>query len=101
VIQSDLHELPENVSRAITNFLDSARQAFGSDLQSAVLYGSGAEGRLRPTSDINLLLVLSRFDAAKASAIRGPFSAAHAAGRQAYGLTRCASRSPTFVPVLY
>jgi hypothetical protein len=44
-----------------------------------VLYGSGAEGRLRAASDVNLLLVLSSFDAAKADAIRQPFAAAHAA----------------------
>jgi len=36
--------------------------AFGDSLRSVILYGSGAEGRFRPTSDVNLLIVLSRFD---------------------------------------
>jgi hypothetical protein len=53
--------------------------AFGPDLIAAVLYGGGAEGRLRAASDVNLLLVLAPFDAAKADAIRQPFAKAHAA----------------------
>jgi hypothetical protein len=71
--------LPENVARVLTDFIGSAVAAFGSDLKSAVLYGSAAEGRLRAASDVNLLLVLSSFDAAKADSIRQPFAAAHAA----------------------
>ena len=64
-----LEGLPDNVARGLTDFISSAVAAFGSDLKSAVLYGSGAEGRLRAASDVNLLLVLSSFDAAKADAI--------------------------------
>jgi hypothetical protein len=44
-----------------------------------VLYGSAAEGRLRSTSDVNLLFVLRRFDAAAADAMREPFRFAAAA----------------------
>src|SRR5262245_29343009 len=75
----DLGDLPETVSRALAGFLDAARQTLGADLHSVVLYGSAAEGRLRPTSDVNLLMVLSSFDAAKAGALRGPFLLAEAA----------------------
>jgi hypothetical protein len=75
----ELEGLPDNVARGLTDFVGSAVAAFGTDLKSAVLYGSGAEGRLRAASDVNLLLVLSSFDAAKADAIRQPFAAAHAA----------------------
>jgi hypothetical protein len=71
--------LPENVERALASFVSSAQAAFGADLKSVVLYGSGAEGRLRPASDVNVLLVLSAFDPAKAEVFRQPFSAAHAA----------------------
>jgi predicted nucleotidyltransferase len=39
-----------------------ANQAFGTDLLSITLYGSGAEGRLRETSDLNLIFVLKRFE---------------------------------------
>jgi predicted nucleotidyltransferase len=77
----DLGDLPEAVSRALAGFLDSARQAFGADLRSVVLYGSAAEGRLRPTSDVNLLIVLAAFDPARADSLRGPFSLAQAAIR--------------------
>ncbi len=41
--------------------VDAARRAFGDDLRSIVLFGSAAEGRLRATSDVNLMLVLRRF----------------------------------------
>jgi predicted nucleotidyltransferase len=69
------------VSRALANFVDSVVVAFGADLRSVVLYGSGAEGRLRPASDVNVVLVLASFDAAKAASIRESFAAAHAAIR--------------------
>jgi hypothetical protein len=52
--------------------------AFGEDLVAAILFGSAAEGRLRPVSDVNLLLVLERFDAPRADGIRTAFRTAHA-----------------------
>jgi hypothetical protein len=70
--------LPDAISRSLQAFVDAAVATFGADLKSVVLYGSGADGSLRPTSDVNLLLVLSAFDAAKATAIRGPYSLAEA-----------------------
>ena len=79
MIAPELQDLPEVPAAAITNFLESARQAFGDDLRSLILYGSAAEGRLRPTSDINLLLILSGFDPVKANAIRSQFSLANSA----------------------
>ncbi len=71
--------LPPGISDGIDQFLQQARQAFGSDLLSAVLFGSAAEGRLRPTSDVNLLLVLRTFDRTRVDAIRNPLRAGHAA----------------------
>jgi len=73
--------LPDAVSRPLQAFVDASVAVFGADLKSVVLYGSGADGSLRPASDVNLLLVLSAFDAAKASAIRAPYSLAEAAIR--------------------
>jgi hypothetical protein len=70
--------LPDAISRSLQAFVDAAVATFGADLKSVVLYGSGADGSLRPTSDVNLLLVLSTFDSAKATAIRGPYSIAEA-----------------------
>src|SRR5690348_7904854 len=71
--------LPEAVERALGSFLDAAKQAFGADLVSVVLFGSGAEQNLRPTSDVNILLVLKGFDQAKADQLREPLRFAHAA----------------------
>ncbi|MHB8881157.1 MAG: hypothetical protein ACYC69_06560 [Thermodesulfovibrionales bacterium] len=70
--------LPPEISEGLGQFLQQAGQAFGGDLLSAVLFGSAAEGRLRSTSDVNLLLVLKRFDRARADMIRDPLRAAHA-----------------------
>src|SRR5260370_15479953 len=53
--------LPETVSRALSDFIGSAKSAFGERLSSVVLFGSAAEGRLRATSDVNLILVLTEF----------------------------------------
>ncbi len=74
-------ELPAGVAQGLETFLDSAREALGADLRSAVLYGSAAEGRMRATSDVNLVLVLSRFDAEKADRLRDPVRTAYAAIR--------------------
>ncbi len=71
-----LHDLPEMSAVAVANFVEAAQQSFGENLHSIVLYGSAAEGRLRASSDINLLLVLTSFDRKNADAIRGQFSLA-------------------------
>jgi predicted nucleotidyltransferase len=71
--------LPEPVSTALQQFVDAAKAAFGENLRSAVLFGSGAEGKLRETSDVNLLLVLRAIDRAQLDAIREPLRVAHAA----------------------
>lgn len=75
----DLSGLPENVSQSLAAFLEAASSAFGDSLRSAVLFGSAAEGRLRATSDVNLLLVLSRFDAGQAGRLRQALRVAEAA----------------------
>src|SRR6185295_2756121 len=46
---------------------------------SVVLYGSGAEGQLRPTSDVNVMIVLTEFDRKRVDALREPLRIAHAA----------------------
>lgn len=76
---AQLLEVPEDVQRVVSGLVESARAALGEDLRSVILYGSAAEGRLRPTSDVNLLFVLRRFDAEAANAFREPFRFAHAA----------------------
>lgn len=71
--------LEPGVEAALDLFVSAARSAFGDDLSSIVLFGSAAEGRLRATSDVNVIVVLSAFDAARAAALREPLAAAHAA----------------------
>jgi len=71
--------LPRNVTSVLSDFVNSAKEAFGSDLRSVVLYGSGAEGKLRPTSDVNLVLVLAAFNQPQADQLREPLRLAQAA----------------------
>lgn len=73
-----LTQVPDEVRRVVEGLLTAAQASFGDALRSVVLYGSGAEGRLRATSDVNLLFVLSRFDA-RADSFREPFRFASAA----------------------
>ena len=51
-------------------FLQAVKESFGKDLLSVVLCGSAAEGKLRATSDVNLVLVLSSFEQSKADPLR-------------------------------
>ena len=71
--------LPEQVTSVLTEFIESAKAAFGSALRSVVLYGSGAEDKLRPTSDVNLILVLAEFSQEQADQLREPLRLAQAA----------------------
>ena len=80
-ITTRLQDLPQNVVSGLSSFIDSAVAVYGTALKSVVLYGSGAEGRLRPASDVNLILVLASFDPVHANAIRAPYAVAQAAIR--------------------
>jgi len=53
-------------------FVDAAITVLGPTLRSVVLFGSAAEGRLRPTSDVNLILVLRAFDVDRMDKLREP-----------------------------
>jgi predicted nucleotidyltransferase len=71
--------LPTNVSTTLSTFIAAAKKAFGDQLVSVVLYGSGAEGKLRSTSDVNLIVLLRTFDRSLADQIREPLRLAEAA----------------------
>lgn len=73
--------LAQNIEELLQSLINAAKQAFGDDLKSFILFGSGAEGRLRPVSDLNLLLVLKKFEPAKADAFREPLRTAKVAAR--------------------
>ena len=62
--------LPELTKKTVDDFLAVAQSSFGNNLRAAVLYGSAAEGKQRPTSDINLILVLSAFEQTEVDRIR-------------------------------
>ncbi len=72
-------QLPAQVKQVLDDFLQAARESFGKELLSVVLYGSAAEGKLRATSDVNLVLVLSSFEQNKVDSLRAPLRLAHAA----------------------
>ncbi len=76
-----LPDLPPQVTRVLTEFVGATQAAFAADLRSIILFGSAAEGRLRATSDVNLLLVLTTFDQARAGELRNPLRVAQAAIR--------------------
>jgi predicted nucleotidyltransferase len=61
----------------------SAQAALGDTLDAIVLYGSAAEGRLRPRSDVNLIVVLNRIEPARLDAWRESICVAVAAIRLA------------------
>jgi len=73
--------LPNHVREVLDAVVASAKHAFGESLRSVVLFGSAAEGRMRATSDVNLMFVLSSFDEARANEFREPFRFADAAIR--------------------
>jgi predicted nucleotidyltransferase len=73
--------LPEAFRTGLVAFLTAAQEAFGDDLVAVVLFGSAADGRLRPTSDVNIVVVLARYDPARAAAIGDAYRLAQAAIR--------------------
>jgi predicted nucleotidyltransferase len=58
--------LPENLPADVREWLSRISaalvQSFAEDLRSLILFGSAAEGRMRASSDVNLLVVLDRLN---------------------------------------
>lgn len=75
------YNLPLPVERILDSFVEAARNAFEADLCSVVLFGSGADGKLRATSDLNVILVLKAFGRARVDRLREPLRVAQAAVR--------------------
>jgi len=69
------------VRAALDGFVAAARESLGADLRAIVLFGSGAEGRLRASSDVNVIVVLDRFEPSAVDRLREPLRVAHAAIR--------------------
>lgn len=73
--------LSPQIEQGLSQFSGAAKQAFGPALVSIVLYGSGAEDALRPSSDLNIIVVLSEFRQAAAHAFHSALITAKAALR--------------------
>jgi hypothetical protein len=76
-------DLPEVVARVLDQTVEAAARALGDGLLSIVLFGSAAENRLRPTSDVNLLILVNRFDPARVDTLRPTLQQGRAAIRLA------------------
>jgi predicted nucleotidyltransferase len=72
-------ELPESVNKALDAFVSEAKIVFEDRLLSVVLYGSAAEGRLRKTSDVNVVLVARSYTPTDAAALTAILTFASAA----------------------
>ncbi|MES2739844.1 MAG: hypothetical protein V4754_02655 [Pseudomonadota bacterium] len=71
--------LSAEIAPHLEAFVAAAQHAFQDDLCAIVLYGSAADGQMRATSDVNLLLLLRRFAPGAADALRESMLVAHAA----------------------
>jgi predicted nucleotidyltransferase len=78
---SRLAGLAQPVQQAIGRVVEAAVESLGNDLACIALYGSGAEKRLRASSDVNLLIVLKRFQGGEHEALRAELQTAEAAVR--------------------
>jgi predicted nucleotidyltransferase len=78
-MQNQIQDLPEHVQRTLKGFVGRAKDACGTNLLSVILFGSAAEGRLRPTSDVNLVVVLENFEFSQVDQLREILRLAYAA----------------------
>lgn len=62
--------LPPDIASTLDEFRARSVEVFGDSLVSLLLFGSAAEGRLRATSDVNLVMVFSRLDLERVKAWR-------------------------------
>ena len=70
--------LPENIENELSGFMETAKVILKNDLVSIVLFGSAVQERLRKTSDVNLLVVLNKYDQQKMAGLRESYRNARA-----------------------
>jgi predicted nucleotidyltransferase len=73
------NDLPADVADALEEFKATSVDAFGAALKSILLFGSAAEGRLRATSDVNVLMVFTQIDLGRVEAWRSQIATLAAA----------------------
>lgn len=75
--------IPPNLPAEVRTWLSEAANAlvgaYADDLEALILFGSAAEGRMRASSDVNLLIVLKRFDAVQSDRVSEVMESAAAA----------------------
>ncbi|MGA2552350.1 MAG: nucleotidyltransferase domain-containing protein [Burkholderiaceae bacterium] len=71
--------LEREVAEVLGDVASAVIEGFGADLRAIVLFGSAAEGRMRLTSDVNLLVVLERVNPLAAEKVRPGLQLAEAA----------------------
>jgi predicted nucleotidyltransferase len=74
-----LDDLPDRIRSTLEDFIAAVVRVSGSNLKSVILFGSAAEGRLRVTSDVNLILVFDEIRLPELEGLRTDLSFAHAA----------------------
>ncbi len=77
-MESNLDDLPTRVRSTLEDFIAAALGVSGTNLKSVVLFGSAAEGQLRPTSDVNLVLTFGTVHLEELERLRVHLSFAHA-----------------------
>lgn len=72
VTSSDIwnRDLPADIAATLEEFRAKSVESFGASLKSLLLFGSAAEGRLRATSDVNIVMVFSHLDLDRVKAWR-------------------------------
>src|SRR5260370_8517029 len=68
--------LPASVATLLSQFVAAAKETYGTELVSVVLYSSGPEGKLAPTLDVNVLVVLQSFERDKGALLQNTVLAA-------------------------
>ena len=63
-------DLPADIAATLEEFRAKSAETFGDSLKSVLLFGSAAEGRLRATSDVNIVMVFSHLDLDRVKAWR-------------------------------
>jgi predicted nucleotidyltransferase len=74
-----LGDLPATTREILAELVQSVIEALAPNLRCVLLFGSAAEGRLRPTSDVNLLVLANHLSGAQLDALRAPSKAGRAA----------------------
>ena len=82
-VDEQTRDLPANAARVLDELVQTAERALGDTLRSIVLFGSAAENRLRSTSDVNVLVVVTRFERPRIDAMHAILQQGHAAVRLA------------------